>query len=70
MLVVISYISLAGSPIGYCSLELSEKGTYGVKKIKSDFACLSSFPLRSETLYPPERDQVNSEPVEVHSIFF
>ncbi|XP_024403056.1 uncharacterized protein [Physcomitrium patens] len=46
-----------GSPIGYCSLELSEKGTYGVKKIKSDFACLSSFPLRSETLYPPERDQ-------------
>lgn len=70
MLVVILYILFVGLFIGYCLLEFSEKGIYGVKKIKSDFVCLFLFLLRFEILYLFERDQVNLEFVEVYLIFF
>lgn len=55
---IVIYLSLAGSPVGYCSFNITDKGMDEWREDKSDSATSSSLALRSVTLQPPKRKQV------------
>lgn len=46
-----------GSPVGYCSFNITDKGMDEWREDKSDSATSSSLALRSVTLQPPKRKQ-------------
>ncbi|KAG0557949.1 hypothetical protein KC19_11G167800 [Ceratodon purpureus] len=50
-----------GSPVGYCTFELTDKKNSELGEDRSELAGSASFALRSQTLYPPKMEEGNAD---------